>query len=91
MKIKVEVNRYLTKFFNEIGELEVDVKNEATVRDLLIVLKNQHEAQIPSDISTEVELRRYFIVVINGKFASLSDNITEGNKKIKLIPPISGG
>jgi len=91
MKIKIQVSRYLTKYFNKTGELEVDLINNATVRDLLIALNDQYEVEIVKNIKSEVELRRYFIIAIDGTFARLSDQIYDDGKVIKLIPPISGG
>lgn len=91
MKVKIHVNRYLTKFFNQTGDLEVDVENDATVEDLLFALRDQHGVEVLKNVTSEVELRRYFIVVINGKFALYTDPICEEEKEIKLIPPISGG
>lgn len=91
MKTTIQVNRYLTKYFNYTGELKLELEENATVRDLLSALKDQFEVEIIKNIASETELRRYFIVVIDGKFAMLNDQITGDEKEIKLIPPISGG
>lgn len=91
MKTTIQINRYLTKYFNNTGELILELEENATVKDLLSALKTQFEVEIIKNIASEVELRRYFIVVIDGKFAMLNDQITGDEKEIKLIPPISGG
>ena len=91
MKTRIQVNRYLTKYFRQTGTLEVDLKDDATVEDLLAALKEQYGVEILKKVTSVVELRRYFIVVVNGKLAMLNDRITGSEKEIKLIPPISGG
>ena len=73
------------------GEISVSLDERATVYDLLKALEQQHGVTVVKELNSDVELRRYFIVAIDGKFAKLTDSVDGRVQKIKLIPPISGG
>lgn len=91
MIVKVHVNRFLTKYFRRTGEFSVVLEEGSTVSDLLLTFQKQQGVEVLKKVTSDVELRRYCIIVIDGRFARLSDIITKDVNQIKIIPPISGG
>lgn len=91
MIVDIQVHRYLCKYFRQTGEIRVILNDDATVKDLLKALEQQHGLGMVKELISDVELRRYFIVAIDGKLAKMDERIGINAREIKLIPPISGG
>lgn len=91
MEVIVQVHKSLKKYFNLTGDIKLNLRDNSTVTDLLKVIETELHVKIFNGITSEVELRRNFIVTINGRLAYLSDKIEAETKNIKILPPISGG
>lgn len=64
-----------------IDEEEIEIKDGATVMDLISELKQRHEF-----LSTKNQL----LIAVNGSFAQPSTVIKPG-EEVALFPPVSGG
>ncbi|MBR0597858.1 MoaD/ThiS family protein [Sinanaerobacter chloroacetimidivorans] len=91
MKIKINVSRFLNKYFTSTGDLELVVKEDAAVKDLLIALQEQYGVEILGKVKNDVQLRKYCLVIIDGRISLLNERVTGKERQIKLVPPISGG
>lgn len=88
--IEVIVSSALKNYFKETGSLHFELEAGDSVNNLLDILRVDYKMYFLENVQTVVELRRHFIVILDGRFALL-DDIINNDSIIKIVPPISGG
>ena len=89
MKIKIELFG-ASREFSKNNLIEFDIKNNSTIKDIRIELKNYLDQNFKGN--------KNFIKIVNSSaFCSENNNIVSDNykitknEKIAIIPPIGGG
>lgn len=70
----------------DIGQIEDEINSIGVLKEFKI-----HKEQLVSDLLKELNLNdKFFAILVNGKKASLNDEIQEGSD-IVILPRIAGG
>ena len=88
--IEVIVSSALKNYFQKTGSLYLELEAGANVKNLLDILRVDYKMHFLENVGNVVELRRHFIIILDGRFALLDDIIHEGSI-VKIVPPICGG
>jgi molybdopterin synthase sulfur carrier subunit len=92
--MKVHVRAFAS--FREIlgRDLELDVEDGSTVRDLLQRLASSHQALGPALFDDDGDLREYVIIMKNRERIDSSERRSvplDDGDEVAILPPVAGG
>lgn len=96
MKVKVEYIGHVKNFIGNIREEEVEIKDEASIADLLMVLSEKYGELFKKAVyeKSGTDVKSNYIITVNGYLLNQLNGIKTQLKHgdhVALLPIVSGG